>query len=139
MSEIVCHSGRVERIEDHRVLVRIIQRSACAGCHAKSMCSSAESKEKIIEAYVSNPGMFHINEEVELCSKSSLGLEAVLLAFVIPSIIIIASVVVGTTLQWSETIVGLVGLLLLVPYYLVLYFLRNKLKRKFIFTLKKLN
>ena len=39
----------------------------------------------------------------------------------------------------EETTSGLTGLLLLVPYYCILYFLRDKLKKRFIFTLKKLN
>ena len=84
-------------------------------------------------------GKFHINEEVQLCGQSSLGLQAVLLAFVFPLIIVFAAIVTGTSMQWEETTSGLTGLLLLVPYYCILYFLRDKLKKRFIFTLKKLN
>ena len=47
--------------------------------------------------------------------------------------------VTGTSMLWEETTSGLTGLLLLVPYYCILYFLRDKLKKRFIFTLKKLN
>ena len=50
-----------------------------------------------------------------------------------------AAIVTGTSMQWEETTRGLTGLLLLVPYYCILYFLRDKLKKRFIFTLKKLN
>ena len=77
-----------------------------------------------------------------------MGLQAVLLAFVIPLVIVVGAIVIGTNLQWDETgtsmqweetTSGLTGLLLLVPYYCILYFLRDKLKKRFIFTLKKLN
>mgnify|MGYP001524144875 CR=1 FL=1 len=54
-------------------------------------------------------------------------------------ICISAAIVTGTSMQWEETTSGLTGLLLLVPYYCILYFLRDKLKKRFIFTLKKLN
>jgi len=126
MSESINHNGIIEKIDGGTVYVRIIQQSACSGCHAKSMCTD-------------NSGKFHINEEVQLCGQSSLGLQAVLLAFVFPLIIVFAAIVTGTSMQWEETTSGLTGLLLLVPYYCILYFLRDKLKKRFIFTLKKLN
>ena len=133
MSESINHNGIIEKIDGNAVFVRIIQQSACSGCHAQSMCSASEKKEKIIEVNDNNPGRFHVNEKVTLCGQSSLGLKAVFLAFVV------AAIVAGSCLQWDETTSGLTGLLLLVPYYSILYFLREKLKRKFIFTLKKLN
>ena len=138
MSESINHTGFVEKIDGDTVFVRITQQSACSGCHAQSMCSASEKKDKIIEV-PDRSGKFHINEEVQLCGQSSLGLQAVLLAFVFPLIIVFAAIVTGTSMQWEETTSGLTGLLLLVPYYSILYFLREKLKRKFIFTLKKLN
>ena len=137
MSESINHNGVIEKIDGGTVYVRIIQQSACSGCHAKSMCTASESKEKIIEV-PDNSGKFHINEEVQLCGQSSLGLQAEL-AFVFPLIIVFAAIVTGTSMQWEETTSGLTGLLLLVPYYCILYFLRDQLKRRFIFTLKKLN
>lgn len=138
MSESINHNGRIEKIEGDTVFVRIIQQSACAGCHAQGMCSASEQKVKIIEVN-DNSGKYRVNEEVMLCGRSSLGLQAVLLAFVIPIILVVAAIVAGTYMQWDETTSGLTGLLLLVPYYCILYLLREKLKRKFIFTLKKLN
>lgn len=139
MSESINHNGIIEKIEGDTIFVRIIQQSACSGCHAQSMCSASEKKEKIIEVTDNDPGRFHVNEEVTLSGKSSLGLQAVLLAFVLPLIVVLAAIVAGTYLQWDETTSGLTGLLLLIPYYCILYILREKLKRKFIFTLKKLN
>ena len=138
MSESISHNGIIEKIDGNAVFVRIIQQSACSGCHAQSMCSASEKKEKIIEVN-DNSGKYHVNEEVTLCGQSSLGLQAVFLAFVLPLIVVVAAIVAGSCLQWDETTSGLTGLLLLVPYYSILYFLREKLKRKFIFTLKKLN
>ena len=138
MSESINHNGRIEKIEGNAIFVRIIQQSACSGCHAQGMCGASEKKEKIIEVN-DNSGKYHVNEEVTLCGQSSLGLQAVLLAFVLPVILVVAAIVAGNYLQWDETTSGLTGLLLLVPYYCILYFLRETLNRKFIFTLKKLN
>ena len=138
MSESINHKGIVEKIDGGTVYVRIIQQSACSGCHAQSMCAASESKVKIIEV-PDISGQFRPNEEVELCGRSSLGMQAVLLAFVFPLVIVVAAIITGTNMQWEETTSGLTGLLLLVPYYCILFLLRDKLKRRFIFTLKKLN
>lgn len=138
MSESIQHTGVVEKIESDSVFVRILQQSACSGCHAQGMCSASEKKEKIIEI-PDTSGRFQLNEKVMICGRSSLGLKAVLLAFVIPLILVVAAIAAGTGLHWQETTSGLIGLLLLLPYYCLLYFLRDKLKREFIFTLKKLN
>ena len=112
MSESINHNGVIEKIDGGTVYVRIIQQSACSGCHAKSMCTASESKAKVIEV-PDNSGKFHVNEEVQLCGRSSLGLQAVLLAFIFPLIIVFATIVTGTSMQWEETTCGLTGLLLL--------------------------
>ena len=127
MSESINHTGFVEKIDGDTVFVRITQQSACSGCHAQSMCSASEKKDKIIEV-PDRSGRFHVNEEVIICGQNSMGLQAVLLAFVIPLVIVVGAIVIGLT-----------GLSLLLPYYCILYLMRDKLKRRFIFTLKKLN
>lgn len=137
MSESIHHTGIVERIDKDTVYVRIVQQSACSGCHAQSMCTASEKKDKIIEI-PDNSGRFQPNEKVMICGQNSLGLQAVLLAFVLPLVIVVLTIVIGTILNWDETTSGLTGLLLLLPYYYVLYLVRDKLKRRFIFTLKKL-
>lgn len=137
MSENITHTGIVEKIEKDSISVRIIQQSACSECHAQGMCSASEKKEKIID-FPDHSGKFRVNEEVMISGESSLGLKAVLLAFVIPVIIVVIAIVAGTEMHWKDTVSGLTGLLFLVPYYCILYFLRDKLKKQFIFTLKKL-
>lgn len=138
MSESIQHTGIIQEIRGNLIFIKIVQQSACAGCHAKTMCAASESKERLIEI-TDNTGTFHVNETVELYGKNSLGLQAVFLAFVIPVIIVLAVVAIGTSCQWNETACGIAGISLLIPYYGILYLLRNKLKKKFVFTLKKLN
>ncbi len=137
MSEDIAHKGIIERMEGDTCFVRIVQQSACAGCHARSMCSASESKEKVIE--VTNCHVqFLPNEEVIVCGRTSLGLQAVWLAFVLPLLLVIIGIAIALNVfHLEETTGGLVGLALLVPYYFILYALRSKLKKRFIFTLKK--
>lgn len=137
MSGNIHHTGVVERIESGVVYVRIVQQSACAACHAKSMCNASESKEKIIEIE-DQSGAYTVGEQVTVWGQTSLGLQAVVLAFVVPLFILLAALVVGTELQWSETATGLSGLLLLVPYYYIMYRMRGRLKKRFVFKLAKI-
>lgn len=138
MSETIHHIGIVARISQEAVFVRITQRSACSGCHAKSMCSASEQKKQIIEI-PDHTGQYAVGEEVEVCGQTNLGMEAVVLAFVIPLILVVAGVAGGIYLGCDESVSGLISLLILVPYYGALYLFRDRLKKRFVFTVRKLN
>jgi len=138
MDGSINHTGIVEKIEGSSVFVRIVQKSACSGCHAKHMCSASEQKDKIIEV-PDHSGLYHLHEEVMITGKSSMGLQAVFIAFVLPLIFVIALTAFGIQMNWDESISGLFGLSMLIPYYGALYLFRKRLKKRFVFTLKKLN
>lgn len=138
MSENISHIGVIEKIEESTVHVKIVQQSACSECHAQSMCCASESKDKIIDIQDSS-GVFQAGEKVMIYGQSSMGLLAVFLAFVIPIILVVSIIAWGTNRQWDESITGLAGLLFLIPYYWILYLLRDRLKKRFVFTLRKLN
>lgn len=138
MDNTIHHTGVIERIDQDKVYVKIIQQSACAGCHAKSMCNASDRKDRIIEIeglYDS----FHVNEEVELQGRTSLGYLAVLYAFVLPLLLLFAVIILCLEMNRSEAVSALAGLAVLPVYYSVLYFFRDKLKKKFVFAMKKLN
>lgn len=138
MHDTIHHTGIIERIDPDKVYVKIVQQSACAGCHAKSMCNASESKDRIIEIdglYNS----FQLNEEVELQGRTTLGYLAVLYAFLLPLILLLAVVIICLESNRSEAVSALAGITVLPVYYSVLYFFRDKLKKKFVFAMKKLN
>jgi sigma-E factor negative regulatory protein RseC len=67
-----------------------------------------------------------------------MGMQAVLLAFGVPLVILIVSL--GITMHLTEgdaLISSLVGLLSIVPYYFAIYFNKDKLKKTFSFTIEK--
>lgn len=138
MDNTIHHTGIIERIEPDKVYVKIIQQSACAGCHAKSMCNASESKDRIIEIEGLHDS-FQVNEEVELQGRSSLGYLAILYAFVLPLLSLFAVIIFCLGMNRSETVSALAGLAVLPAYYSVLYFFRDKLKKKFVFAMRKLN
>ena len=135
--DYIRHKGVIEKIEKHKVLVKIIQKAACSDCHAKSVCMSADKKEKIIEV-CDDSGRYNLNEEVIISAQSSMGHFAVALAFIIPLALVVAVIFAGIKISGNEGISGLIGLSILVPYYFVLYIFRDRLKKTFVFTLSKI-
>ncbi|MDR0572820.1 MAG: SoxR reducing system RseC family protein [Tannerella sp.] len=134
--DYIRHQGKIERIEKHKVYVRIEQKASCSDCHAKSVCFASDKKDKIIEVN-DRSGRYSPREDVIISVRSSMGLFAVVIAFTIPLILVILSVIAGTSASGDEGIGGLAGLSVLVPYYFILYLFRGILKKKFIFTLSK--
>ena len=98
---------------------------------------SSDKKEKIIEVY-DDSGSFNINEEVVVSAQSSIGHFAVFLAFIIPLTLVVATIFAGIKISGNEGISGLIGLSTLVPYYFILHFFSDKIKRNFVFTLSKM-
>ncbi len=136
MEKFIQHRGIVKNIENNTVFVRIEQESACSSCHVRSACLVSDKKEKII-AVRDRSGKFEQGEEVIVSVKSSLGMRAVMIAFAIPFIILVAALLISAKLSGNEDVGGLMGLLFLFPYYFTLYLLRDKINKKFIFKVSK--
>ena len=133
------HEGIIEKISGNHITVRILQQSACSECHAKSACLAADAKEKLVDISDSS-GLYLQNERVVVTGRKSIGYKAVLWAFVFPLVILIGMLVL-TTMVWhfNETEAALGSILILVPYYFLLYLLRHKMANTFRFNIKKTN
>ena len=137
MADIIKHRGIVEKVEGSHVVVRIVQSSACAACSAKGLCNASESKEKQIDVYEVNAS-YRIGEEVVLCGTTSMGMRAVFLAFGIPRLLLLVALFVTMRVTDGDALVSsLVALFAVVPYYLVIYFMKDKLNKTFSFTIEK--
>jgi sigma-E factor negative regulatory protein RseC len=128
------HAGTVKQVEDNSVLVSIISNSACSGCHAEGICNISGKEEKIISVR----GRYNVfpGDNVTVEMNESMGMKAVVLSYIMPVFIIIAGLVVFSSLSISEAASGLAALSLLLPYFLILYIFRKNINRSFSFTLK---
>ena len=72
MANTIKHQGIVENINGSHLQVRIIQTSACASCSVKGHCTSADTKEKLVD--VADVFMAIWNDELRsaLCSLALL-------------------------------------------------------------------
>lgn len=135
---IITHQGIVENINGSLISVRIVQTSACSSCNAKGLCSSAESKEKVIEV-TDFSSSYHVGDSVTLVGTTSMGMQAVLLAFVLPFIVLITALFLFMAFTQDELCAALAALVVLVPYYYIIWLNRSRLKKKFSFTIKPIN
>ena len=137
MADIIKHRGRVERVDGSHVVVRIIQTSACSACSIKGHCNASESKEKLIDVYEANAS-YQVGEEVVVCGTTSMGMRAVFLAFGIPLLHVFLAVFVAMKLSGgNELLSSLIALASVIPYFIAIYFLKNKLNKTFSFTIEK--
>lgn len=137
MSNRIKHSGVVDKIEDECVKVRIVQSSACSSCNAARLCNAAEKKEKIVDVYNVRPSDYHVGDTVMVVASSRVGMNAVLLAFGIPFILLITVVFLVSRLTDEEPLMALAGICSLIPYYIILYLNRHRMQEKFSFTIEK--
>ena len=137
MADIIKHRGIVEKIDGSHVVVRIVQTSACSACSAKGLCNASESKEKQIDVYEVNPA-YRIGEEVVLCGSTSMGMKAVLLAFGIPVLLLLVALFVTMRITDGDALLAAaVALLAVVPYYVVIYLMKDKMNKTFSFVIEK--
>ncbi len=139
MDEQIEHQGVVESVSDDCVVVRIVQLAACAECKAKALCSSAESKDKLIEVKGSGVGNgVSVGEQVTVCGSMQMGWKALRIAFIVPMLLILAVGFIGVAiLNLQESTTLLLMLLSVLLYGLVVYVLRNRIERDFRFWIKK--
>lgn len=139
MADIIKHRGIVENINGSHIQVRIVQTSACSACSIKGHCNASESKDKLIDVYDNNAAFYHKGQNVMVNGTTSMGMQAVILAFGVPFLVLFIALYATIRITGDELTAAIAGLLALVPYYLIIYVCREKLSRKFFFTIEPIN
>jgi sigma-E factor negative regulatory protein RseC len=134
--EYVEHQGIVEEILPGQVKVRILSVSACAACHAKDACNASDMEDKVIDVYGYDDKL-SIGERVLLLGKKNQAPLAVMLAYVLPVVLIFLTLIVVVKLTGNEPLAAALSLGVLVPYFLVIHLLKDKLTKTFTFTIKR--
>ena len=136
MADRIKHKGIVEKIDGFHLQVKIVQTSACSSCSIKGHCQASESKEKFIDVFDSNAASYHVGEQVYLFGSTSMGMRAVILAFGIPFLIVMSALILSLSITGDELVSAFISLASLIPYYVVLYFTRDRMRKNFVFTIE---
>lgn len=135
MSNKIKHNGIVDGVEEDCVRVRILQSSACSACKVAAHCNASETKEKIIEVQVADAVKYQLGDSVVVVADTVVGFRASLYGYLLPLILMVVALVTVLKTTQSEGLAALSALGILIPYYIGLYLLRNKLQNKLCFSL----
>lgn len=136
MSNKIKHNGVVDGVEEGCVRVRILQSSACSACKVAAHCNASETKEKIIEVQVADVDRYQRGDSVIVVADTAVGFRASLYGYLLPLILMVVSLVAVLKITQSEGYAAMSALGILIPYYIELYLLRNKLRNKLSFSLE---
>ncbi len=137
MSEIR-HNGFVKTVNSDKMIVTIVNQSACSTCHAKGACTVSDFQDKDIEINEFS-GNYQPGQEVTVVFKESKGFGALLWGYVLPFLVVLITLIVVLEITDDELKAGLISLAMLIPYYTTLYFLRHHLKKIFKFEVEETN
>lgn len=137
MSEIR-HKGFVKTVNSDKMIVTIVNQSACSTCHAKGACTVSDYQDKEIEINEFS-GNYQPGQEVTVVFKESKGFGALLWGYVLPFLVVLITLIVVLEITDDELKAGLISLAVLIPYYTTLYFLRHHLKKIFKFEVEETN
>ena len=136
MSNKISHSGIIHSITDGCIRVQIVQTSACAACKVSSHCNAAESKIKIVDVMSNNTSGYKVGQEVTVWASKDVANRALMLGFGVPFLLLICVLMVALKLTGNEGVAALAAIASLVPYYVALWLMRDKIQQHISFNLE---
>lgn len=137
MSNKIKHAGVVDGVEGECVRVRILQSSACSACKVAAHCNASETKEKIIDVMDADASHYQKGDQVMVVADTAVGFRASLYGYLLPLILMVVTLVGVLTATHSEGLAAVSALGILIPYYVLLFLMRNKLRNRLSFTLER--
>ena len=128
-TNVFIHSGVVSRINGRSIIVALDKNIHCESCRAKGACGVSDSANKEVEI-IDADRAFKLNDPVEVTLKKNLGHKAVFWAYILPFIIMLSTLLLMSFFV-EEWMAGLVSLLVLVPYFAIVYALKDYFKKTF--------
>ena len=138
--ERIEHEGRVIAVDKDYISVEIVNKSACAACHAKGVCGASDEAVKVVEVAQDITTLtedYQVGETVNVVMSSAMGTQAIWLAYVVPILVLMLSILVFSLCGAGEVLMALGSLGAVALYYLGVFFYRKKISKIFIFSIEK--
>ena len=127
----------MESVAEGCVKVRILQTSACAACKVASHCNASDKKVKIIEVFCDDAASYQIGQEVRVTASRQVAANALLLSFGLPFLLLMLILIVTLKLSENEGVAAVAAIASLVPYYLVLWLFKDRIRQRLAFALER--
>ena len=135
----ICKEGIVKAVHNREAEVEIIVSSACAGCHAKSICIPSDHRQETIVAVVPEDMKVSVGERVNLNLRGRAGGKAVVLAYLLPFCVLMLAFLASYLLFHNELVSVLVCVAFLALYFVILKTQSHKINQGFTFYISKIN
>ncbi len=132
----ITHTGKIMEITPDFTTVQIVVSSACASCHAKSLCGMSEDEEKVIMLPTDPYATYNVGDEVQVYTKMSMGLKAAWISYVIPLAILMILILSLSAVIESEALRALAAIGGVGVYYFFIWLFRERLANEFVFYIK---
>lgn len=119
------------------VEVEVEVNEACGACASKSMCalSTARQTRTVSARNLSGRELF-AGDRVVVYAFREVGLKAVLLSYVVPTVLLLATLLCADVFSFAELYAALGALLVLALYYLGLYLSGKRISKTIKFYIK---
>lgn len=132
------HEGRVASVAGDVVRVEVEAGDACSACAARRQCAMGHAADrKIIEVATADVSQYNVGERVVVASSGSVGAMALVLGYVAPLVVLLATLVIAICTGAGEQIAAVASISAIAVYYAVLYALRRSISRKVNFIISK--
>lgn len=135
-NKIVTHPGIIKKVTEKSIEIAIMVTSGCSSCEIKGACSVSDVEEKSVKVNTDNAEQYKLGQTITIEMKQSLGTWAVLLGYVFPFLVLFTGLIIFISVGLDQGFAGILALLLLLPYYLTLYLLRNFLGSRFNYSIR---
>lgn len=129
----VRQSATVLTVTDAEITLEVCRAEACGACRARSACGGSSERTMTL----ANDGQgYRVGEQVMLVMERSMGLKAVVIAYLMPVFLMIGTLLLAG--MWlSELVSGSLALLVLVIYMLMIRVFRGAISREISITIEK--
>ena len=125
-------------VEEGVVRVAIEVNEACGGCSARKSCAMGQSAKREIEVRTAEASHYSVGECVKVGARQSLGITAVVLCYVVPLVVLVATLALVVSKGVPEGVAALVSLGATALYYVGLYLFRNRISKRITFTINRI-
>ena len=119
------------------VVVGIEASGACEGCKVQGLCGLSGENEKEVAVWDNDAASYKAGDEVIVGIGTAMALKAVLWAYIVPFLLMLAVLLILSGYGFSELVQGVATLSAVAVYYMVLWFFRKKLERDIVFKIRR--
>lgn len=121
------HVGIVTESQGNHVKISLLG-TGCSGCH-NSLCMLGSSKAKEVDLVAIENG-FLAGDEVLVKINPKSGYKAVTMMYLVPFVLIMITLIFVAHAGYGEAVTGIASLLVLLPYFFMIYLLKKSFAKQ---------